>query len=150
MANENNFKETVNSLFKGMDSFISAKTVVGEAIHVGDTIILPLMDVSFGVGAGAFSGEKKDNGGGGMAGKMTPCAVLVIQNGTTKLVNVKNQDGLTKILDMVPDFVDRLPPEKVTKNLSANQKNNFCIDYSKPMKKVQKNWKSCSALCCFS
>ena len=54
MANENNFKETVNSLFKGMDSFISAKTVVGEAIHVGDTIILPLMDVSFGVGAGAF------------------------------------------------------------------------------------------------
>ena len=62
MANENNFKETVNSLFKGMDSFISAKTVVGEAIHVGDTIILPLMDVSFGVGAGAFSGEKKDNG----------------------------------------------------------------------------------------
>ena len=35
MANENNFKETVNSLFKGMDSFISAKTVVGEAIHVG-------------------------------------------------------------------------------------------------------------------
>ena len=33
---------------------------------------------------------------------MTPCAVLVIQNGTTKLVNVKNQDGLTKVLDMVP------------------------------------------------
>ena len=75
MANENNFKETVNSLFKGMDSFISAKTVVGEAIHVGDTIILPLMDVSFGVGAGAFSGE-------------------------------------TKILDMVPDFVDRFTSGK--------------------------------------
>lgn len=54
-----NFKETVNSLFKGMDSFISAKTVVGEAIHVGDTIILPLMDVSFGVGAGAFSLERR-------------------------------------------------------------------------------------------
>ena len=47
-----------------------------------------------------------------MAGKMTPCAVLVIQNGTTKLVNVKNQDGLTKILDMVPDFVDRFTSGK--------------------------------------
>jgi len=107
---DNSFHTTVESLFKGMDSFISAKTVVGEAIHVGDTIILPLMDVSFGVGAGAFSGEKKDNGGGGMAGKMTPCAVLVIQNGSTKLVNVKNQDGLTKVLDMVPDFVNRFAP----------------------------------------
>ena len=72
MANENNFKETVNSLFKGMDSFIAAKTVVGEPIHIGDTIILPLVDVAFGVGAGAFSGDKKDNGGGGMTGKMTP------------------------------------------------------------------------------
>ena len=57
MANENNFKETVSSLFKGMDSFISAKTVVGEPIYAGDTIILPLVDVSFGVGAGAFAGD---------------------------------------------------------------------------------------------
>ena len=55
MANENNFKETVNSLFKGMDSFIAAKTVVGEPIHIGDTIILPLVDVAFGVGAGMIS-----------------------------------------------------------------------------------------------
>ena len=108
MSGENNFKDTVNSLFKGMDAFISAKTVVGEAIHVGDTIILPLVDVSFGVGAGAFESDKKNNGGGGMTGKLTPSAVLVIQNGTTKLVNVKNQDGLTKVLDMVPDFVDRV------------------------------------------
>ena len=107
MSGENNFKDTVNSLFKGLDAFISAKTVVGEAIHVGDTIILPLVDVSFGVGAGAFEGDKKSNGGGGMTGKLTPSAVLVIQNGSTKLVNVKNQDGLTKVLDMVPDFVDR-------------------------------------------
>lgn len=107
MANENNFKDTVNSLFKGMDAFISAKTVVGEAIHVGDTIILPLVDVAFGVGAGAYAGSQKDSGGGGMTGKVTPCAVLVISKGTTKLVNVKNQDGLTKVLDMVPDFVDR-------------------------------------------
>ena len=107
MSGENNFKDTVNSLFKGLDAFISAKTVVGEAIHVGDTIILFFLDVSFGVGAGAFEGDKKSNGGGGMTGKLTPSAVLVIQNGTTKLVNIKNQDGLTKVLDMVPDFVNK-------------------------------------------
>ena len=114
MQNENTFQETVASLFKGMDSFVAAKTVVGDAIHVGDTIILPLVDVSFGVGAGAFAGEKKNNGGGALGGKLTPCAVLVIQNGTTKLVNVKNQDGLTKILDMVPDFVNRFAPGSAT------------------------------------
>ena len=104
---DNSFSSTVASLFKGMDSFITTKTVVGEAVHIGDTIILPLVDVSFGVAAGAFTGEKKNNGGGGMGGKISPCAVLVIQNGTTRLVNVKNQDGLTKILDMVPDLVNK-------------------------------------------
>lgn len=107
MASENNFQNTVDSLFKGMDSFITTKTVVGEAITVGDTIILPLVDVTFGVAATAKAEDKKNGGGGGMGGKMTPSAVLVIQNGTTKLVNIKNQDGLTKILDMVPDFVSR-------------------------------------------
>ena len=119
MAHENNFKETVASLFKGMDSFISAKTVVGEAIYAGDTIILPLVDVSFGVGAGAFAGETKNHGGGGMTGKVSPCAVLVIQNGTTKLVNVKNQDGLTKVLDMVPDFVNRFTAGKGDEETAA-------------------------------
>lgn len=104
---DNSFHTTVESLFKGMDSFITTKTVVGDAIHIGDTIILPLVDVSFGVAAGAFSQEKKNNGAGGMGGKIMPSAVLVIQNGTTKLVNIKNQDGITKILDMVPDFVNK-------------------------------------------
>ncbi|MDY3917850.1 MAG: GerW family sporulation protein [Candidatus Limivivens sp.] len=107
MASENNFQNTVDSLFKGMDSFVTTKTVVGDAITIGDTIILPLVDVTFGVAATAKAEDKKNGGGGGMGGKMTPSAVLVIQNGTTKLVNVKNQDSLTKILDMVPDFVDR-------------------------------------------
>lgn len=112
---ENNFNTTVQSLFKGMDSFLSSKTVVGDAIHIGDTIILPLVEVSFGVGAGAFSQEKKNNAGGGMGGKISPSAVLVIQNGSTKLVNVKNQDGITKILDMVPDFVNKFTSSKEKK-----------------------------------
>ena len=77
---DNSFNNTVESLFKGMDSFITTKTVVGDAIHIGDTIILPLVDVSFGVAAGAFSQEKKNNGAGGMGGKINPSAVLVIQN----------------------------------------------------------------------
>ena len=57
---ENSFQNTVEALFKGMDSFITTKTVVGDAITVGDTIILPLVDVSFGVGAGAFAEGNKD------------------------------------------------------------------------------------------
>ncbi len=107
---ENQFSSVVDSLLKGMDNILSTKTVVGEATQIGDTIILPLVDVSFGVGAGAgVNDEKKSqNGAGGLGGKMTPSAVLVIgKNGSARLVNIKNQDTVTKILDMVPDILDR-------------------------------------------
>ena len=122
-SKKNNFQNTVDSLFKGMDGFMTTKTVVGDAITVGDTIILPLVDVSFGVAAGAFSQEKKNNGAGGMGGKIMPSAVLVIQNGTTKLVNIKNQDGVTKILDMVPDFVNKFTSKNdvVSEDSAADQ-----------------------------
>ena len=52
-----------------------------------------------------------------MTGKLTPSAVLVIQNGTTKLVNIKNQDGLTKVLDMVPDFVNKFTSKGEKENV---------------------------------
>lgn len=104
---ENQFATTVEALFKGMDQFVTTKTVVGEAVKVDDAIILPLVDVTCGMAAGSFAENAKHNGGGGMSAKMSPSAVLVIQNGVTKLVNVKQQDAVTKVLDMIPDFVNK-------------------------------------------
>ncbi len=105
---ENKFNETVNALFKGMDGFLSTKTVVGEPIHVDDTIIIPLADVSFGVGAGVFDKEAtNNNGGGGLGGKIQPSAMLIIKDGTTKLVNIRNNSTSSKILDMVPDLINK-------------------------------------------
>jgi len=106
MGNQN-FDSVIDSLMDGMHSILGSKTVVGEATTVGDTIILPLVDVSFGVGAGSSNADKKDSGAGGFAAKMSPSAVLVIRNGQTKLVNIKNQDAVTKVLDLVPDIADR-------------------------------------------
>ncbi len=120
---KNNFDSTVESLFKGMESFITTKTVVGDAITLDGTIVLPLIDVSFGVGAGASNDDKKNNGGGGMGGKMSPSAVLVIKDGEPKLVNIKEQDGITKILDMVPGIID-----KFTKKSSESVQEDDDID----------------------
>ncbi|MBQ9936073.1 MAG: GerW family sporulation protein [Lachnospiraceae bacterium] len=103
------FNQTVGSLFKGMDALLTTKTVVGEPTQVGDTIILPLVDVNFGVGAGAFAKDGgKTSAGGGMGGKMSPSAVLVIQNGKAKMISVKEGDTMTKIIDMIPEVVDKV------------------------------------------
>ena len=112
---DNNFSNTVEALFKGMDSFISTKTVVGEAIKVDDnTTVLPLIDVSFGEGAGAFSNteKKKNNGGGGMGGKISPNAVLVVRNGEARIINIKNQDLVTKTFEVVPDLINKFKNRK--------------------------------------
>ena len=86
---ENQFTSTIESLFKGLDQFVTTKTVVGEPVQVGETIIIPLIDVTCGMAAGAFAegAKQKQRGGGGMSAKMSPSAVLVIQGGVTKLVN---------------------------------------------------------------
>ncbi len=70
--------------------------------------------MTFGVGAGAADKDKKQGGGGGLGGKMTPSAVLVIKDGQTRLVNIKNQDMVTKVLDLIPDLVDRFTTKKET------------------------------------
>lgn len=111
----NNFKTTVEALFEGVDGLVSSKTVVGDPIHVDGMTILPLIDVSFGIGAGANTGDQKDKGMGGVGGKITPSAVLVIKDGTTRLVNIKNQDTITKLLDMVPDVLDKITTKKEDK-----------------------------------
>ena len=104
---ENNFSAQAEALFKGMNTLISTKTVVGEPQKVGDAVIIPLVDVSCGMAVGALSGNKKDNGGGGLSTKISPAAVLISQNGATRLVTVRNQDAVSKVIDMVPDFINR-------------------------------------------
>ena len=114
---KNNCSQIVESLLNGMDAVLATKTVVGEPTKIGDVTIVPLVDVTFGVGAGASlskndQGKSGSGGGGGMGGKMTPSAVLVIKDGHARLVNIKNQDAVTKILDMVPDFIEKISPKK--------------------------------------
>ncbi|MCR5370971.1 MAG: GerW family sporulation protein [Clostridium sp.] len=105
---DNHFSETVEALFRGMDTFVTSKTVVGNAVRVDhDTVIIPLIDVSCGMAAGAFNKEKKNDGAGGLSAKMSPSALLIIQNGVTKLVSIKHQDAVSKIVDMVPDIVNK-------------------------------------------
>ena len=52
---------------------------------------------------------------GGMSGKITPSSVLVIKDGSVRLVNIKNQDTITKLLDMAPELLDRFTTRKEDK-----------------------------------
>ncbi len=130
-------KNSIGSLFEGMEGFLSTKSVVGEPIEVGETIIIPLVNVSFGMGVGSFVGDRKNGGGGGVGGKMTPNAVLIIQDGRTRLVDISTNHGFNKLMDLVPDFVANFmdrgkpkvsPAEQMARNEAAQEMEETILD----------------------
>ena len=121
---ENKISEDLNGLMHQLENFITTKTVIGEPIHIDNTILVPLIDVSFAAATGStasnkfverhMENERKVVGGtgagaGGLGAKVMPSAMLVIQNGTTQLINIKSQDSITKLIDMIPGLISKIP-----------------------------------------
>ena len=110
----NDMKSSLETLFGKMEDFITTKTVVGQPTEIAGVVIVPMVDITFAVGAGNGKGGKAEQesgggGGGALGAKLTPSAVLVIQkDGTVQLVNVKAQDSINKIIDMVPGVISKL------------------------------------------
>ena len=116
---ENKFSATMEAMFNSMNSFISSKTVVGEPIVIDkDTYIIPLVDVSVGVGAGANVNENKNKnlGGGGLGLKMSPNAVLVVQDGVARIINIQESDKLLHFIESAPDTISRVTTMLKKKN----------------------------------
>lgn len=122
MSSTGKFDATAQSLLNGVNSMVSTKTVVGEAITYGDTTIVPLVNFSFGMAAGSFSTDKKDNEAGGIGGKLTPTAVLVIKNGTVRLMTIATHTGMDKLLDLIPDLVDSFKSRSSAANADEEEK----------------------------
>ena len=112
---ENNISNVMDSLIRNMEHLVGSKTVIGEAIQVGNATIVPLVDVSFGVAAGAgikANGSKKDSGLGGMNAKLSPSAVLVLQDGHARMISVKDSSSVSKIADLIPEIIDKFKARK--------------------------------------
>lgn len=118
---ENQFTDSVQALLKGLDGFISERTVVGNPITVNNTVILPLMDVQIGVGAGAYA-AKSNGTAGGMGAKMTPTALLLLQDGAARIIRITNQDTVGKVIDMVPEVIDRIKAGRVKNDPEVDRK----------------------------
>lgn len=116
MATE--FSSNIVQMFEQLEGFVSTKTVVGEPIVAGNTTLIPLVDVSFGMGGGGSGAtvvstedgkkEAKPVSGMGVGAKIKPSAVLVITDGNVQLVNIKHQDSVNKLIDMIPSITSKL------------------------------------------
>lgn len=87
-------------------SHLKVGTVVGEPIQVGDTYVIPLAKISFGLGAGgAMMGY-----GGGMGGKTIPIGILIIEGENVRVELFPEEEKKPSFLqEMLPVLLKALP-----------------------------------------
>lgn len=113
---------TIEALFKGLEGLASSKTVVGEPIYIDDVKLIPLIEVTAGLASGELGKNAKKNGAGAMSAKVTPVAILLLQHDHVRLISVKDQDIFTRLLDMIPDAIDRLTGGLMSKHYDKDAK----------------------------
>ena len=153
MSEQHPIEGLMVTAMNSIQDMIDVNTIIGEPIETSNNIIIiPISKVSFGFAAGGseFKGEtvdeytKKDKeeaiqyrlpfGGGSGAGvSINPIAFLVIQPNNVKLMPVNHSSSLDKLLDYMPDFMEK-----------ANNMMNRCVQTKKEqtqkiIKEMQKN-----------
>ncbi|MBQ7264870.1 MAG: sporulation protein [Firmicutes bacterium] len=105
------FGNNVDSLFSKIENFVSTKTVIGEPMVVGSVTLVPLVEISFGMGASADNSKAakgvKDASVAGVGAKVKPSSILVINDGNVQMISTSDKSSLNKLIDMVPGIVDK-------------------------------------------
>lgn len=142
----------MTTAMNSIQDMIDVNTIIGEPIETcNNIVIIPISKVSFGFAAGGseFKGETIDEykkiekeeqiqyrlpfGGGSGAGvTINPVAFLVIQSNNVKLMPVNHSSSVDKLLDYVPDLIER------TNNMMNKIVNNKNEETKRVLKEMQK------------
>ena len=102
-------KEILESMYDKLDNFLKTETVIGEPIILDSVKLIPIITASFGLGGGF--GEENENGGGGGGGlgcKISPDAILVVQDDNVEMLPIKSKHSLEKLFEKVPEIMDKI------------------------------------------
>ena len=100
----------VEMLFEKLKDFITSKTVVGEEIKVGKLTLIPIIEVTFGMGSGTGGKDQEGSGGGiGMGVKARPSAFIVIKDEEVELLSLHKPGSLEKLIEKFPEIMEKFP-----------------------------------------
>lgn len=123
----NTLGEVMGLSMTKMKEMVNVNTIIGDPIYTPDGItLIPVTQVSMGMGAGGADSMGKNVMGAGAGGgvKMNPQGFLIIKDGMIRFVSTKApaDTSLDRLLDMIPDMFDRV--EKLVKDVKAKKKTN--------------------------
>ena len=123
----NTLGEVMGISMTKMKEMVNVNTIIGDPIYTPDGItLIPVTQVSMGMGAGGADSMGKNVMGAGAGGgvKMNPQGFLIIKDGMIRFVSTKApaDTSLDRLLDMIPDMFDRV--EKLVKDVKAKKNPN--------------------------
>lgn len=113
-----NLPNMLESTITKIREMLDANSVVGQPIVVDGVTIIPISNISVGLGGGGSdyvskhpnAQENPFGGGVGAGAKVTPVAFLIIKDGNTRMIPVPVPANTTvdRVLEMVPDTLDKI------------------------------------------
>lgn len=124
-------KNNLETIFERFKEMIKVETVVGEAVHIGNAILVPFVDVTFGFGSGGMNGKTetgRQSAGGGGGAKLEPAAILVIKGDRVEMFSIK-KDGyqasaFEKLIAMAPEIIEKMKKDKYIYIKDENENQN--------------------------
>ena len=134
MAEQHPIEGLMTTAMESIKEMVDVNTIVGDAVQSPDgTVIIPISKVAFGfaAGGGEYSYMADDDesdkersrdteedggkpgkypfaGGSGAGVSINPVGFMVVGNGQIKLLPVNINSSVDKVLDLVPDLVNKL------------------------------------------
>lgn len=111
---ENNIRGIMDTTMDKLHAMVDADTIIGTPVVVGDTTLIPVSKVAFGLATGGSdfpskSGSGLFGGGGGAGVTITPVAFISVTGDAVKMMPIYNElSTVDKALTMAPELIDKI------------------------------------------
>ncbi len=107
----------IDHVIQKVTEALTTKTVIGDRIEIGDVVLIPIMNVSFGFGGGGGDGKSSGNeqgsgAGGGGGARMTVSGMMVVKGDDVTFIPTGKSAGksgsIEKIVDALPELLEKM------------------------------------------
>lgn len=127
MAAEEMLKEAAGQL----KEIITARNVMGEAVDLGNRMIIPVTKFGVAFGAGGFPGKEGSGTGAGAGGGIEPVAVIITDKEITgiegiQIISLKNNNPIAQVITalsetLVPQVIDLIKTKNNTQKAEEKE-----------------------------
>lgn len=117
-------ENVIKTIMEEIRNIAKTETVVGKEIRAGDSTIVPVSKISFGIGGGGGAGKDGKEGTGiGGGATVEPIAFVIVTNGKAQILPLGEKTGtLGKVIDLIPEIMEKIGVKKEEKKEKEKDK----------------------------